>query len=79
MPVPNKLGRVMRYNEELRPIKPDDHSVTCLLGHVTYNICCISTCTSPMDTRHRKVVTYREGHLLIKSHDHLNSWSCKVL
>ena len=32
----------------------------------------ISTCTRPVDTKHGKVVTYREGFPLIKSHNPLN-------
>ena len=78
MPMSNKLRRVMRYNVELSPIKPDGLSVCVLVGHMKHHIYFISTRSRLMDTKHSKVVTYREEHLPIKSHDYLNNWSCKV-
>ena len=32
----------------------------------------------PMTTKLGRDVTYDEGVLPIKSHDHINTWSCKI-
>ena len=75
----NKICRVVIYDKKLQPITShDSFSHVFLWGHVTYQICCISTPTRPMDTKYGKLVTYHEGLQLIKSHDHLNKWFCEV-
>ena len=38
----------------------------------------ISTTTTPMTTKHGRVATYHDGLQLIKSHDPLITWSCRI-
>ena len=70
-----KLGRVVKFNEELPLIKLDHHLITCFLRSRDKLNIYISIYTLWMATNHGKVVTYYEGLPPINSHNPLNMWS----
>ena len=49
-----------------------------LRNHVTKQKCSMSTDTLRMVTRLGRLVTYHESLPLIKSHDYLITWTCKI-